>query len=173
MIKTFVVIGDFILLNAVLLWFHYYASELTPPFFQEAPRTILLVANLSMAIAMNQLPSIIHRRRVKFEQLFNRVLSYSLLQSALMFVFLRIISSGGQLFRFMFIFAAIMFAATFLIRSIERFVLRYYRLLGKNTRSVVFIGNDPSILMIYNEMTSDMATGYKIAGYYSNDTFAD
>lgn len=173
MIKTFVVIGDFVLLNAVLLWFHYYASELTPPFFQEAPRTILLVANLSMAIAMNQLPSIIHRRRVKFEQLFNRVLSYSLLQSALMFVFLRIISSGGQLFRFMFIFAAIMFAATFLIRSIERFVLRYYRLLGKNTRSVVFIGNDPSILMIYNEMTSDMATGYKIAGYYSNDTFAD
>ena len=73
MIKTFVVIGDFVLLNAVLLWFHYYASELTPPFFQEAPRTILLVANLSMAIAMNQLPSIIHRRRVKFEQLFNAV----------------------------------------------------------------------------------------------------
>ena len=172
-IKAFVAIGDFALLNAILLFFLYRKPDLTPPFFQEAPRTVLLVANLAMAIAMNACPSIIHRRRVRFEDLFKRVLTYTLLHAALMFIFIRVISSGGLLFRFMFIFAAIMFAATFLLRTIERFILRYYRLLGRNSRSVVFIGSDPSLLMIYKEMTYDVATGYKIAGYYSDKLIAD
>ena len=151
LIKAFVAIGDFALLNAILLFFLYRKPDLIPPFFQEAPRTVLLVANLSMAIAMKVCPTIIHRRRIKFEDLFKRVLTFTLFHATLTFLFIRVISSGGLLFRFMFIFAAIMLAATLLLRLIERFVLRYYRLLGRNSRNAIFVGSDPSLLMIYKE----------------------
>ena len=156
------------MLNIILLYLFYRKHELLPPFFQEAPRTVMLVANISMAIATSWYPHLIHRRRIKFEQFFTRTLSYTLLQATLMFVFIRVISSGGQLFHFMFVFAAILFTAIFMLRLAERFMLRYNRLLGRNTRSVVLVGNDPSLVMVYEEMTSDVATGYKIAGYYAD-----
>ena len=43
------------------------------------------------------------------------------------------------------------------------------RLAGRNTRSVIFIGSDPAILMLYRNLISDSSTGYKVLGYYANE----
>ena len=48
-------------------------------------------------------------------------------------------------------------------------MLKHYRSTGRNTRSVVFVGSDPANLTIYEDLTEDVSTGYKVLGYYSDE----
>ena len=55
-----------------------------------------------------------------------------------------------------------------LARFFERKLLRHVRQLGRNTRSVIMIGNDPALINLYDTMIGDPTTGYRVKGYYSD-----
>lgn len=76
----------------------------------------------------------------------------------------------------MFSFAAI-FGASFyffliLSRLCELNILKYYRAKGHNSRTVVFVGNDPAISEMYQTMTEDPSAGYIVKGYYADAEIA-
>ena len=52
-------------------------------------------------------------------------------------------------------------------------MINYSRSQGRNSRTVVFLGNDPANLNVYNELMSDPATGYRVLGYYSDFEIED
>ena len=72
------------------------------------------------------------------------------------------------MFQFMGLFLMTEFALILFSRLIEVLLIKFFRQSGRNTRSVVFVGNDPALLMLYRNLISDSSTGYKIAGYYAN-----
>lgn len=169
LIKYIVVLIDFVLLNITMALFYHYAQEIVPAYFRANPRIIYLIANIAMVIAQFFVPSVIHYRRISFEQVASRVARMVILQAAITFIFVRLICDGGGFFRYLFIYMFALFVIIMLARLAERHLLKYIRQMGRNNRSVIFIGDDPAVLQIYNEITEDPSTGYKIKGYYSNN----
>ena len=175
LIKGMVILGDFIILNFIIAIFLTQFQDWVPPFFQRfrGPRLVFLTANLAMVISQYFFQTILHYRRVAFEDIFYRVFKLSFAQAFLMFLFLRVINNMGGLFKFMFVFGAVEVILLFLSRIVERYFIGHYRQLGRNTRRVVFIGDDPAVLELYKEMKADSSTGYIILGYYADHEIAE
>ena len=169
LIKYIVVLIDFVLLNTLMALFYHYAQVIVPNYFRLNPRIIYLIANIAMAIAQFFVPSVIHHRQISFEQVASRVSRLVMLQAAITFIFVRLICDGGGFFRYLFIYMFSLFFVIMTFRLLERHLLKYIRQMGRNNRSVIFIGEGPGVLRVYNEMTDDPSTGYKVKGYYSDD----
>ena len=172
MIKTAVIAADFVIMNLMLFLAAKYIHliwSIYPPYFRAEPRQTFMMANVGMIISQFVIGSIIHHRRTSFDEVFVSVSKLCLLQATIMFFTLRILGESGGMFRFMVIFVVAEIIVIFLSRMVEKFFIRLFRQAGRNTRSVVFVGNDPALLMLYHNLISDSSTGYLIKGYFSNE----
>ncbi len=172
MIRAGVVIVDFLIVNLLLYLASHYLYVihiLYPPYFKHEPREVFLAANLSMAISQLLVGSIIHRRRTGVDEVFISVIKLCLLQVSLMFVSLRLLGESGGMFQFMGLFLVTETVVIFFVRLIEKLFISYFRQAGRNTRSVIFVGSDPSLLILYRNLISDSSTGYKIIGYFADE----
>lgn len=171
LIKTAVILADFIIMNLLLYWasrYLYVVHIKYPPYFAAQPKATFLMANFSMIVGQFLISSLIHHRRTSFEEVFVSVMKLCVLQVSLMFISLRILGESGGMFQFMGLFLMTEFALILFSRLIEILFIKFFRQSGRNTRSVVFVGNDPALLMLYRNLISDSSTGYKIAGYFAN-----
>lgn len=171
LIKTAVILADFIIMNLLLYWaskYLYVVHIKYPPYFAAQPKATFLMANFSMIVGQFLISSLIHHRRTSFEEVFMSVMKLCVLQVSLMFISLRILGESGGMFQFMGLFLMTEFALILFSRLIEVLLIKFFRQSGRNTRSVVFVGNDPALLMLYRNLISDSSTGYKIAGYFAN-----
>ncbi|MBQ8047184.1 MAG: undecaprenyl-phosphate glucose phosphotransferase [Prevotella sp.] len=173
MIKSLVIVGDFVALNVLLLLFLHIFSDWLPLYFRQSPRLAFLSANFAMLISQYYFQTILHYRRVGFDVILKRLLKLTFTQSFLMFFFLRIIYNKGGFFWFMFVYGTALFLLLTLMRIIERGIINHYRQMGRNTRNVIFIGNDPATLELYKDMIADSTTGYVVKGYYADEKNAD
>ena len=158
-------------MNLLLYWaskYLYVVHIKYPPYFAAQPKATFLMANFSMIVGQFLISSLIHHRRTSFEEVFVSVMKLCVLQVSLMFISLRILGESGGMFQFMGLFLMTEFALILFSRLIEVLLIKFFRQSGRNTRSVVFVGNDPALLMLYRNLISDSSTGYKIAGYYAN-----
>ena len=167
-IKGCVILIDFIIMNALLVLAAKYFAGIYPKYFTQTPRITMIMANISMIISQSVIGVIIHRRRTTFEEVFLQVVKLCLLQVSIMFVCLRLLGESGGMFRFMVLFLIVEIFVILCSRMFEKLFIRLFRQAGRNTRSVIFIGNDPSILMLYKNLISDSSTGYKVVGYYAD-----
>ncbi len=172
-IKAGVVVLDFIIMNVLLYVASHYFYELHiyyyPLYFRAEPREVWLMANFGMVIAHFVVGSIIHHRRVNLDTVVLSVTKLCVLQVAVMFGSLRLLGESGGMFKFMGLFLVTEEALILLVRIIERQVIQILRQMGRNTRSVVFVGSDPAILMLYRNLISDSSTGYRVWGYFADE----
>lgn len=47
-------------------------------------------------------------------------------------------------------------------------MIKQFRIAGRNTRTVTFVGNDPELLAIYDKLVDDHTRGYRFLGYYAD-----
>ena len=168
LIKAGVILADFIIMNLLLYWasrYLYVVHIKYPPYFAAQPKATFLMANFSMIVGQFLISSLIHHRRTSFEEVFVSVMKLCVLQVSLMFISLRILGESGGMFQFMGLFLMAEFTLILFSRLIEILFIKFFRQSGRNTRSVVFVGNDPALLMLYRNLISDSSTGYKIARY--------
>lgn len=173
MIKSLVILGDFVVLNVVLMVFINHFPEWLPPFFNDSPRVVYVVANFAMIISQYFFQTILHYRRVEFENIFIRLLKLTFTQAFVMFLSLRLVNNDGGLFKFMFVFGASELLTLTFVRMIERFAITHYRQMGRNTRNVIFIGHDLANLELYKNVIADSSTGYVVKGYYADQMIPD
>lgn len=173
LIQKLVILGDFVMLNTLLALFFHFTPDIIPTYFTKEVRIVLIVANFSLLISEYCYAPIIHYRHLFLEYVLLNIFKMALLQSALMFVFIRVLCDGGGFFRFLLIYTPIFILALLILRYIERMLVNWYRQSGGNTRTVLFVGSDPANAMIYRELTSSASTGYKIEGYYGDGDMKD
>ena len=53
-------------------------------------------------------------------------------------------------------------------RALELEVLKYFRTKGYNSRTAIFVGNDPAVLDMYNTLVEDPSAGYRVNGYFAD-----
>ena len=169
LIRIAIIIGDFLLLNLLVYLCLGQFDDKTPDYFMDHNAVVFMVANFAMLVAEYFFNTIAYHRRLSAIDLLRRVFMLSATQSALMFFLLRSISRGGGFFKFMYYFAGFLFIALLLARLIERGIILYLRAKGKNTQSILFVGNDPANLMLYHDMLENSSAGTYVKGYYADE----
>ena len=169
LIRIAIIIGDFLLLNLLVYLCLEQFDDKTPDYFMDHNAVVVMVANFAMLVAEYFFNTIAYHRRLSAIDLLRRVFMLSATQSALMFFLLRSISRGGGFFKFMYYFAGFLFIALLLARLIERGIILYLPAKGKNTQSILFVGNDPANLMLYHDMLENSSAGTYVKGYYADE----
>lgn len=63
--------------------------------------------------------------------------------------------SRGKMFSFSIIFGITFYLSLIISRLCELKLLKYFRSKGRNSRTVVFVGNNPAVSEMYKTMTED------------------
>ena len=167
-IKRLVMCTDFIILNIVLLTYAKYGPELTPDYFDSATKITFFVANAALLLGEYFYSTIIHVRKIDFLQVLKRTLCLAGTTTLSFFIFVRLLSHDDKLF-FYIIFGITYYLSLIISRLLELNILKYFRSKGRNSRTVVFIGNDPAVSEMYKTMTEDPSAGYIVKGYYADE----
>ena len=168
LVRRAVLVADFVILNAVLLAYFEYASQLVPEYFHQATKITVFVANAALFLAEYLHSTIIHLRKVGIMQVLKRTFWLAVYTSMCFFVFLRLLNVEGKMFSFCCIFPLTFYVCLVLSRMLELTLLRYCRRKGYNSRTAIFVGNDPAVAELYQTLTGDPATGYRVLGYYAD-----
>ena len=168
LIRWMVILSDFCILNAILFAFHTLMGSTIAGTFDVATKYIIFVANASMFIGESFYATIIHIRKVKFVQVLQRTFMLAFVTTFIFALAIRFSSDQGGLFIFYAYFFIAFYIVLIIARFIELAILRSYRAKGHNRRTVVFVGNDPAVLDMYNELVEDPSAGYFVKGYYAD-----
>ena len=167
-IKWVTVTLDWILACSLLSVFDELFPQYTTSSAMNGTKSEVMVLLMSIVISTFMFPTVIHRRMMKTGSIMKR---NALLVVTTMFMFVftcRMMSSSGNYITFGVVFGFVLWISIMTLRFFERFVINYSRSKGKNSRTIVFVGNDPANLIVYNELMADPATGYRVLGYYSD-----
>ena len=168
-IKRLVMCTDFIILNIVLLVYKEYGPEFTPDYFDSATKITFFVANAALFLGEYFYSTIIHVRKISFLQVLKRTLCLAGTMTLSFFIFVRLLSHDDKMFSFYIIFGITYYLSLIISRLLELNILKYFRSKGRNSRTVVFIGNDPAVSEMYKTLTEDPSAGYIVKGYYADE----
>lgn len=167
-IKRLVMCTDFIILNIVLLAYAKYGPEFTPDYFDSATKITFFVANAALFLGEYFYSTIIHVRKISFLQVLKRTLCLAGTTTLSFFIFVRLLSHDDKMF-FYIIFGITYYLSLIISRLLELNILKYFRSKGLNSRTVIFVGNDPAVSEMYKMMTEDPSAGYVVKGYYADE----
>lgn len=175
LIKRFVVVGDFLLLN-ILLYIIILLNINKCEFFNcldGKSRLLFIIANFALGFAEFLYSTVIHERRINYSNIFARVFRLTITQVVVMYVAMKICTFNAPIFGFTVIWGISLFIMLEILRFTERWIIKKLRTLGRNTHKVILIGEDPAIILIYKTLVNDVSTGYKVSGYYANNKIKD
>ena len=167
-IKWVTVILDWVLACCLLSVF----DEILPQYSTSSPlngtKSEMVILLMSIIIATFMFPTVIHRRMMKTGAIMKRN-AFLVLATMVIFVFTcRMLSSSGNYIVFGVVYGFVLWLSIMTLRFLERSIIKRSRSKGKNSRTLVFLGNDPANLIVYNELMADPATGYRVLGYFSD-----
>lgn len=172
LIKTIVIICDFLVLNVLLYVYLHFKWRLFGFTVGGGDSIFLLTANLGMLFAQYFFSTIVHERRSTSEQILRQVTLLVLLFGIITYVLQILMSQykGFSLpnFNFMVGLTAAVYIGMLLSRYYERWMIKRYRMMGRNRRDVIFIGSDPQMVAAYRFLESNQYMGYHVKGYYSD-----
>lgn len=173
MIRRLVIGADFVILNIVLLFYTPYGQELIPAYFDKATKITFFVANAALFLGEYFYSTIIHVRKIGFLQVTKRTLYLAAATTFCFFTFSRLLGHGEKMFSFSIIFGITFYLSLIISRLCEFKLLKYFRSKGRNSRTVIFVGNDPAVSEMYKTMTEDPSAGYIVKGYYADEDITD
>lgn len=173
MIRRLVIGADFVILNIVLLFYTQYGQELIPAYFDKATKITFFVANAALFLGEYFYSTIIHVRKIGFLQVTKRTLYRAAATTFCFFTFSRLLGHGEKMFSFSIIFGITFYLSLIISRLCELKLLKYFRSKGRNSRTVIFVGNDPAVSEMYKTMTEDPSAGYIVKGYYADEDITD
>ena len=100
LIRRLVVLADFIILNCLLLGFINFESLYIPDYLDLRTKITFFIANVALAIGEYNYSTIIHIRRIGFQQVLKRTLFLTLCTTVCFMVFLKFFSHEGEIFTF-------------------------------------------------------------------------
>ena len=167
LIKWFIITIDFVILN-LLLWGFTHYHPIVMKWSWELKWLFLLSNNLAMLLSEMRFSTVAHERLVSVAEILRRVVGLSVVQALVAYVLLKVMNTGIPSGRVMLVLAPTYFFLLLLLRFMERLAVKHMRSVGRNTRSVMFIGNDPELLSIYEKLIEDPTKGYRFLGYYAD-----
>lgn len=172
LIKWFVMVGDFVLLNAILLipalW-----SWRVHNWPNRSLEIFILVNNLALILAQVRFSTIIHQRLVGAGEVLRRIMGLSISQALMAYVLLKVFDYYLPIGWIQWGVGTSFFVLLLLKRLCERWFIRLYRQAGRNSRAVTLVGNDPELMALYGKLATDQTMGYRVLGYYADEEMGE
>lgn len=167
LLRNLVVLGDICILNIILLCFVFMGIE-QYPLFDKYTKICFAIANFSLFFCENLFLPLVHLRKIRFWEVMRRTFQLSMFTVAVFWVLCRFLfKEGGGMFELCAYLWGIFYAVLIVLRYVQRMMLMYIRSKGRNIRTVIFVGDDPAVLEMYNKLQEDVAVGYRVLGYYA------
>ena len=165
LIKLLVIIGDFLVLWAILHVTVHFISQ-SETWHEEMGSVFMTACTFAMLIAEWRFPTVIHERVVGANDILRRCTFLVMTQTLLSYLMLRTINFttrlGWQLF-----YAAIAFLLILiLLRFAERWLLKHLRQKGYNSRSITLVGSDKELQQVYHKLIGNASYGYRVRNSY-------
>ena len=168
LIKSLVIIFDFVIFNLILLTFIKLVPSSIPQYIVEHTKLTFLLLNFALILSQSRFSTILHIRSTKVKDTFLQSSKLVYSQALLMFLSIRLMANTGRLFEFMIAYSLSCHVVVVCARLAEHYILKYYRRSGGNITKVVFVGSDFANAEIYNNLMNDMSTGYRVIGYFAD-----
>ena len=167
-IQWIVTIGDFLLLNVIILVAtnYYWRVETWP---ERSLQIFILVNNVALVLSEIRFSTVIHLRLIGAGDVVQRLVGLSMCQTVLAYALLKIFDYYLPIGWLLLGIGALFFILLIFKRIVERWFIRLYRSAGRNSRAVTLVGSDSELLEIYKKLVNDPTLGYKILGYYGDE----
>ena len=163
---------DFIIVNLVAWLLFLDMGNDIPAYFHTYTRIVVVLMNVSVLISEVFSHSIIHFRLLRLVDVSLNIFRLTLTFTAIFVVLMKLIFDDvPTIFSVIFFFSA--YLMLMLSRICERGVLNRLRSHGHNLRRVLFVGDDPALVMLHNEMMDNPELGYRPLGYYNDTAITD
>lgn len=177
LIRVVVVVGDFLILNILyIIYLYLYRSSFYFPQSDDI-HMYMAIANISMAIAQYFYSTVIHNRRSTPEQVLRQVTYLVSTQTAAAYLIMAgILAHDGKQIpnvAFQLCFFPLLYFGILASRYFERRTIKRCRAMGRNIRTLVFVGNDNTILSVYDNIVDNPSTGFVVKGYYADSKKED
>ena len=172
LIKWFIVGADFVVLN-FLVWLFSDYHYIVKGWSWEMKWVFLFGNNLALLISEMRFSTIVHQRLISAGDILQRVVGLVLVQMVVAYLLLKMMSMAVPVGRVMLMLTPPFFGLLIVSRMLERWGIKRFRQLGRNSRTVTFIGNDPELMTIYNKLANDTTMGYRVKGYYADNEMGE
>ena len=172
LIKWLVIVGDFVLLNAVL-YVTVLLNERTFSWGWQQQRIFFIISNMAMLVSEWKFHTIIHERIVSAGDVLKTIVLLTMTQAVVAYIAMRHVmywSAAGWL---VLETGTALVVLLVLLRLAERMLIKRMRRLGRNSRTVTLVGSDPEIRRIWDLLLNDPTMGYRITGYYADEEVED
>jgi len=171
-IKWMVTVGDFLVLNAIILAFVFLHWRMAT--WQTGRIEIFILAsNLALMLSMLKFSTIIHLRVVGAGEILKRIVGLTITGAVLTYLLLKVFAYNLPIGWLLLEIGTVFFVCLLIKRLAERWFLKLYREAGRNTRSVTLVGSDPELIAIFMKLRDDATLGYRILGYYGEESLKD
>lgn len=170
--RWLVLLGELVILNASLVTlFYFYKGEA----FMSTPNCKRLMLLMSMVYVFCDIQgrSKIHLRFVRGDQILRNMghslILFTTISLLTMWVFRWPLLTWG----FMVPFYGFILSMIVAFRWTARQFIKWYRKIGRNSMSVVFVGNIDIVSEMYKNMEKDPTCGYRVIGYFNDEEKPD
>ena len=167
LIKWLVIIGDFVLLNLIILIPAEFSWRVNH-WPERSLEIFYLVNNLALILSQMKFSTVIHMRVIGAGDVVQRLLGLTMMETVLAYVLLKVVDYNLPIGWIQFGVGTAFMGALIVKRTAERWFIKLYRQAGRNTRSVTLVGNDPELLTVYEKLATDSTMGYRVLGYYAD-----
>ncbi len=167
-IKWIVMVGDFVLLNTIILAFAFWHWRMRS-WDEGGIEIFILVNNIALMLAQMRFSTVIHLRLVSAADILKRLVGLTITEVIIAYILLKIFVYQTPIGWLLLEIGTAYIILLLLKRLGERWFIKLYRQAGRNSRQVLLVGSDPELIGVYRKLKYDPTLGYKISGYYGEE----
>ena len=169
LIKWLVMVGDFVLLNAIIMVLAHF-NWIVDTWSEKSLQVFVLVNNVALMLSQTRFSTIIHLRMISAGEAIKRVVGLTAMQAALAYVLLKVFDYYLPVGWMQYGTGTLFFLLLLGKRLVERWFVKLYREAGRNSRYVTLVGSDPELAEVYRKLKNDATLGYRVNGYYGDES---
>lgn len=167
-IKSIIIAGDLCILNALFVTLYYVLDTDTQRILlSDSLPQLLVLLNLVYLLCNYSKGVVLHRRIVRADHIVMRAVRNTFCHAVVFISLITLVHFGSLSTRFLIIFYTTFLVLLVLYRLIFRHFVKIYRRKGGNRRTVALVGDGSNMVELYEEMTADPTSGFKVVGYFA------
>ena len=167
-IKSIIITGDLCILNALFITLYYVLDTDTQRILlSDSLPQLLVLLNLVYLLCNYSKGVVLHRRIVRADHIVMRAVRNTFCHAVVFISLITLVHFGSLSTRFLVIFYTAFLALLVSYRLIFRHFVKIYRRKGGNRRTVALVGDGSNMVELYEEMTADPTSGFKVVGYFA------
>ena len=168
LIMHLVMFGDILLLNVVLYLFALGFPKLAT-WNWDSLKLFYMVNNVALLASEWKFHTRLHDRYVTSEDILRGLFVMVFTQTIVAYLLFRHYMYWTGTGWLVVSIGMVYFMVLVVARFVERNMLKYFRRMGRNVRSLTLVGSDPELHNLYDRLNGNPALGYHFQGYYADE----